>query len=466
MYAPMQTNNYLGSSTLQRQLADSIVKMSPIDDIRILLATGAKANEPVTQGLRPLHYAVWKNYPEAVLLLLVRGGDVNARDECGYSALHLSAEHGYTDLVGLLLSEGAKVDFRENTDEPFPRTTLCDEPLRLAIRNKHIEIARMLLEHGADPNKRYFFGAEINLVSPLDIDFLQLLLMYGANPNTRDRGGLTPLMKAARLPQGMQSVLLLISYGADVNAMTDERHDYRTVLHYAVLSGNLEIVNLLIKQGASVNYPPEISKPTVLDLAILRGDPELVKMLILAGANVNSSSPIIGSPLHVVCSDGITNRLELMSMLLSAGADPNMIVDSDDGPPLRPVLPEYVAGNEEPCIQVVKLLMQFGAKIIMKTQYRHPQGILNSLQHISRNAKLFNCLLEAAESFDVCMIRRNTHLSPEQKQFLLDYAMKPLPLRQQCRLYIRKQLGKNVNAKVPELPLPTFLHHYLLYDFI
>lgn len=81
----------------------------------------------------------------------------------------------------------------------------------------------------------------------------------------------------------MQSVLLLISYGADVNAMTDERHDYRTVLHYAVLSGNLEIVNLLIKQGASVNYPPEISKPTVLDLAILRGDPELVKMLILAG---------------------------------------------------------------------------------------------------------------------------------------------------------------------------------------
>lgn len=68
--------------------------------------------------------------------------------------------------------------------------------------------------------------------------------------------------------------------------------------------------------------------------------------------------------MHVVCSDGITNRLELMSMLLSAGADPNMIVDSDDGPPLRPVLPEYVAGNEEPCIQVVKLLMQFGAKVI------------------------------------------------------------------------------------------------------
>lgn len=60
---------------------------------------------------------------------------------------------------------------------------------------------RLLLEHGADPNKRYFFGAEINLVSPLDTDILQLLLMYGADPNSRDRAGLTPLMKAARLPQ-------------------------------------------------------------------------------------------------------------------------------------------------------------------------------------------------------------------------------------------------------------------------
>lgn len=81
----------------------------------------------------------------------------------------------------------------------------------------------------------------------------------------------------------MESVLLLLSYGADVNAVTDSRHDHRTVLHYAVLSGNLDIVYLLLKQGGQVNYDQDYQKPTVLDLAILRGDPDLVKMLLNAG---------------------------------------------------------------------------------------------------------------------------------------------------------------------------------------
>lgn len=467
MYESLSANSCLpGINPLQRQLADSIVKMVPLDDIRILLATGAKVNEPVTQGLRPLHYAVWQRYPEAARLLLVRGGDVNARDECGYSALHLSAEHGYTELVALLLRQGARVDYREDTDDPFPRTLLCDEPLRLAIRNRHMDVARMLLEHGADPNKRYFFGAEINLVSPLDLDFMKLLLMFGADPNTRDRAGLTPLMKAARLPEGMESVLLLLSYGADVNAMTDSRHDYRTVLHYAILSGNRATVNLLLKQGARVNFPPEYQKPTSLDLAILRGEPELVRMLLDAGANVNSSSPIIGTPLHVACSENVPNRMEILQMLLLAGADPNLIVESDEGPPLRPVLAEYIAANESPCPAVVQLLLRFGARVIMKTQYRDPLGILNSLQHVAESPVLFHYLLEAAESFDVCMIRRNQYITADQKERLLKKAMDPLSLLHLSRLTLRRHLGSMMADHAQSLEIPKILQHYLSYNII
>ncbi|PZC71541.1 hypothetical protein B5X24_HaOG213170 [Helicoverpa armigera] len=365
----------LGKS-MQRELADSIIRMVPLDEIRILLACGAKVNEPVTQGLRPLHYAIWQRYLEATRLLVVRGCDVNARDDCGYSALHLAAEHGYTELVKLLLESGAAVDYRPDTGEEFPRTTLCDEPLRLAIRNKHYEVARLLLEHGADPNKRYFFGAEINLVS--DPEYLELLLTFGANPDSRDRAGLTPLMKAARQRKGMDAVLLLISFGADC---------------------------------------PELSKPSPLDLAILKGDVAMLQMLLAAGAQVNASSSVIGSPLHVACSDNITNRKEIV-------------------------------------------------QVIMKTQFRDPDGILNHLQNVTSEEyqHIFYLLLEAAEAFDLCMIKRNNSVTAVQKETLIQCAKTPISLLAQTRIFLRRYFKTTLVDVVQDIELPKILHQYLLFN--
>lgn len=83
--------------------------------------------------------------------------------------------------------------------------------------------------------------------------------------------------------QGIASVLLLLSYGADVNSMADSRHDYRTVLHYAILGGDPTVIDLLLKQGARLDLGPEYQKPTALDLAILKGDPSIVQMLLKSG---------------------------------------------------------------------------------------------------------------------------------------------------------------------------------------
>lgn len=166
-------------------------------------------------------------------------------------------------------------------------------------------------------NKRYFFGAEINLVT--EIEAIELLLNYGANTETFDRAGMTPLMRAARHSHEMEQVLLLLSHSANVNAMTDSRNDYRTVLHYAVLSGNLNLVQMLIKQGAKVDQLPpngEQDRPSPLDLAILRGDPAMVRLLLEKGANVNRASPVIGAPLHVACADNISHRVEILKVRL------------------------------------------------------------------------------------------------------------------------------------------------------
>lgn len=121
---------------------------------------------------------------------------------------------------------------------------------------------------------------------------------------------------------------------------------------------------------------------------------------------MNATSPIIGSPLHVACADNIPNRLQVLSMLLERGADPNLVIRSEEGLSLRPVLAEYVASNENPSVQVVALLLKYGARVVIKTQFRDPHGILNSLQNTADKPRLLKTLLEAAESFDPCMIKR------------------------------------------------------------
>ena len=207
-------------------------------------------SEAVTQGLRPLHYACYRDYEDAVRLLLLRGALVDALDEVGYSPLHLCAEHGNYQLIKLLLEYMARVCFVEPEKEVtlFPRAYKCEEPLRLAIKHGHYDCARLLLEHGANPNARYFHGSEITQVRSTDIEFLQLLLMFGADPNVYDRDGLTPMMKACRhREKGLAAVKLLLEYDADINALAMPKQDLRTPLHYGVLSGSYVLVDYLIE---------------------------------------------------------------------------------------------------------------------------------------------------------------------------------------------------------------------------
>ena len=179
---------------------------------------------------------------------------------------------------------------------------------------------------------------------------------------------------------------------------------------------------------------------------------------------MNASSPIIGSPLHVACSDNILNRLVIMKILLENGADPNQLIMSDDGTALKPALGEYLSSNHTVDKDIVNLLMRHGAKVILKSQFRDPRGILNYLQNVGAQKELMMGLLEAAESFDPPMIRRCPSLTTELKSIALDKSKNPSTLKHQSRLFIRKILGHKVPGCMDELFLPQTLAQYLLFE--
>ncbi|CAK9062611.1 unnamed protein product [Durusdinium trenchii] len=92
------------------------------------------------------------------------------------------------------------------------RETKVRHPLA-AARNGHLEVARLLLEAGADPNAKDHCEAPALIAAAQNghLEVVRLLLKAAADTNATDRQGATALMTAAR--NGYLEVLLVAQRG-------------------------------------------------------------------------------------------------------------------------------------------------------------------------------------------------------------------------------------------------------------
>lgn len=151
-------------------------------------------------------------------------------------------------------------------------------------------------------------------------------------------------------------------------------------------------------------------------------------------------------------------------MLLSYGSDPNVkiLTSEGGGNALRPPLAELLANGDTTTVEELLLLLKYGARVCMRTQFRDPDGLLNCLRNIPSYSRVFEILLETAESFDIAMIKRNLHLTDIQRKKLLQKAKTPIPLKAMVRNHFRLALGRTISEKVPFLFIPETLRSYLL----
>jgi hypothetical protein len=153
-------------------------------------------------------------------------------------------------------------------------------------------------------------------------------------------------------------------------------------------------------------------------------------------------------------------------MLLSYGADPNVRVYGEMGSnaSLRPPLAELLSSNDNVTLEEVKLLLKHGARVIMKTQFRDPDGLLNCMNNLNCDSLVFKHLVESAEEFDPCMIRRTQHLTIKMRAMIMEKATQPLTLQATTRAFFRRLFGNTLPQKVPQLEMPKMLYKYLLYE--
>lgn len=186
------------------------------------LQKGQDPNVVDSTGNSPIAIAIRNGKPAIVAALLAAKVDANGVDADGRSLLHLAVGYQQIPIAKLLLAHGAKVDARETKGLSDGQT-----PLFTAIVFGDLEMVKLLLDSGADPNvEDARFEAPINYAISMASDktpalqIARLLLDRKADVNHRGWDGVTPLILASS-SGNLSLVKLLVERGANVNARFD-----------------------------------------------------------------------------------------------------------------------------------------------------------------------------------------------------------------------------------------------------
>ncbi|KAL1970529.1 hypothetical protein VTN77DRAFT_4173 [Rasamsonia byssochlamydoides] len=215
--------------------------------MRTLRSHGDFKKHPISSAAAQGHNAI-------VELLLDHGADPDFKDQCGrtsypdstiasqiQAALLHAAPHGHENIMQLMLERNVNVNFRNSN--------ACQTPLSWAATSGQEAIAKLLLDHGADPN------------------------LWAEDVHSRK----TPLSEAARY--GHESLVkLLLENGADVGGCG------RDALFRVIGNGHEAIVKLLIEKGVDPQSRDYLAQ-TTMTRAVSSGHPAIVKLLLANGVH-------------------------------------------------------------------------------------------------------------------------------------------------------------------------------------
>lgn len=169
------------------------------------------------------------------------------------------------------------------------------------------------------------------------------------DPHSADLKGITPLMRAARAGRA-DVVQRLLKAGADPSVMCPT--DTTTALQAAIDSEQPDVVKALLAGGAPVDQALYGHHVTPLHYAAKRGSLQIVELLLKAGASVSATDDDGCTPLHL----SIWSRHLAVAKALVAAHAPIEAKDSHDHTPLM-----YASASGEPAL--VEVIIAGGADV-------------------------------------------------------------------------------------------------------
>jgi ankyrin repeat protein len=353
------------AETSDSRLADA-ARTQDQKTIRALLAQKADLNARASDGSSALLWAAHWNDTDTADLLLRAGADANAANDFRMTPLSEACTNANAALVRLLLKSGARPNIAIATGET---------PLMTCARTGTADAVRMLVEYGAAINTKEPTQSQTALMwaaAERHPDAVKALIEAHADLKANTKQGFTALHFAAR-EGDIESVKELVGAGVDVNIVTYAEGATNRVtnqlgiakstgaigytpLLIAVMQAQVDLALYLLDHGADPNIPAAgftplhwasskwesfTANPVYGFEGPMSGIPDrqaklhLVKALLAHGANVNArmtkpQPSFAGGYLDAVGATPFllaasADDLEMMRILLDAGADPKIL---------------------------------------------------------------------------------------------------------------------------------------------
>ena len=288
------------------------------DIVKMLLAVEVSPFFSGRHGDTPLMVAAKNGFIDIVRLLVPHGKTLlDSSNVQGKTALSLAVEHKHVEIASLLIDAGADLQCRPHARKPY-------NLVNMAIESDSVELTRMLLAAKALPDANASDETPLLVYASRrsDPEIVKEILNIFPNTEVKDAKGKTAIARALEA-QRLETVTMLAAAGADANVFT-AGWEYETPLLLAVDSRDVAAVQTLIEAGAHVNMADRAGH-TAMSCAVRNGNLDVIRTLIAAKADLEYRYKKGETVLMRVVSFG---RIETVNALISAGADVNARDDS------------------------------------------------------------------------------------------------------------------------------------------
>lgn len=324
---------FLKQTELDKKLL-AAVQDAGLNEVKDLINQKANINAKDMYGWTLLHFAASRDKLSVVEFLFNNNANINAKDVYGNTPLHVAAQYSSSlEIVKFLLDKDIS-GINNITNNGWT-------PLHVAIQGNKLNTVELLLGRGADievrdiynqtsldlaTRKGYLDIAGILKQVQLDRKLLTIvesggfneakgLIAQGANIDTNDKNGNTLLYSAAEIGD-LNLVKLLLDNGANIEAKNGEYQ--ATPLHGAVENYRIDVVKLLLNRGANVNAEDK-DNWTPLHYGADTNSPDIVKVLVDAHANLGAKGNYGKTPLDIAKDKGHNNIVEYLEKKLRGG---------------------------------------------------------------------------------------------------------------------------------------------------